>query len=29
MKDNLTIFGQEIIDEKSINQIKNCFSEND
>lgn len=26
---NLTIFGKEIIDEKSINQIKNCFSEND
>lgn len=27
--ENLTIFGKEIIDEKSINQIKNCFSEND
>lgn len=26
---NLTIFGKEIIDTKSIDQIKNCFSEND
>jgi tRNA-splicing ligase RtcB (3'-phosphate/5'-hydroxy nucleic acid ligase) len=27
--ENLTIFGKEIIDDKSITQIKNCFSEND
>lgn len=26
---NLTIFGKEIIDEKSIEQIKNCFGEED
>ncbi len=29
MEDRLTIFGREIIDEKSIEQIKNCYSEND
>ncbi len=27
--ENLTIFGKELIDEKSITQIKNCFSEGD
>lgn len=27
--ENLKIFGKEIIDEKCINQIKNCISEND
>lgn len=26
---NLTVFGKEIIDEKCITQIENCFSEND
>ena len=26
---NLKVFGAEIIDEKCITQIKNCFSEND
>ncbi|MFT5168783.1 MAG: tRNA-splicing ligase RtcB [Saprospiraceae bacterium] len=29
MQERLTIFGREIIDEQSINQIKNCYSEND
>ncbi len=29
MEDRLTIFGREIIDEQSIEQIKNCYSEND
>jgi tRNA-splicing ligase RtcB len=29
MNDRLTIFGREIIEEQSIEQIKNCYSEND
>lgn len=29
MEDRLTIFGREIIDEKSIDQIRNCYSEDD